>query len=75
MKTSAGLIWLISLEVEFLPWWQEIILNWVSTWSTIGTMVVVSADGESTAEWDLPPDWELDRIALEEQWGAQCRDS
>jgi hypothetical protein len=67
---------LFDINISFLPWWQEIILNWVATWDTVSIVLVVSSDGQDQAQWDAPADWELDKINLEQQWEAdQCRDT
>ena len=66
MKRSASPSWLISRELPWLSWWQELILNWVSSWHAIGDLAVTSADGESYCSWELPTDIELARMELEE---------
>ena len=66
MKRAADLSWLTDRTVPWLHWWQELILNWVSTWNTVGTIHIVSADGELHASWDLPSDLDLHRMELEE---------
>ncbi len=68
MKRASGLSWLLSRDLEWLPWWQELILNWVASWASLSTILVVSADGEERCEWDLPTDVELARAELEEQF-------
>lgn len=67
MKRSASLSWLLlDRQAHWLPWWQEMVLNWVSSWRTVGPVVVVSADGEHEMTWDVPTDLELQRAELEE---------
>jgi hypothetical protein len=66
VKRAANISLLLSRDFSWLPWWQELILNWISSWSTIGTLLVTSADHEHQAEWHLPSDIELDRAQLEE---------
>ena len=66
MKRAADLSWLTDRTVPWLHWWQELILNWVSTWNTVGTIHIVSSDGELHASWDLPSDLTLQRLELEE---------
>lgn len=66
MKRSASLSLLIDRNTPWLSWWQELVLNWVSSWATIGTLVVTSADNDHQAEWHVPTDVEMARAELEE---------
>ncbi len=66
MKRASSPSWLISRELPWLAWWQELILNWVSSWHAVGELTVVSADGEDICCWDIPTDLELARMELEE---------
>lgn len=66
MKRSASLSWLLGRDVDWLPWWQELILNWVASWGSLASLTVVSANGEEQCTWDLPTDLELARAELEE---------
>jgi hypothetical protein len=66
MKRSSSLSWLLSRDVEWLPWWQELFLNWVASWGSLSSLTVVSADREVYASWDLPTDVDLQRAELEE---------
>lgn len=66
MKRATSLALLLDRNTAWLPWWQELILNWVSSWSSIGTLVVTSADNDHQAEWDVPTDTELARAEFEE---------
>lgn len=66
MKRSASLSWLLDRQTPWLPWWQELLLNWVASWSSIGTLVVTQANGEEDMSWNLPTDLELHRAQLEE---------
>jgi hypothetical protein len=66
MKRAANLGWLVDRCTPWLAWWQELILNWVASWSTVSTLVVVSADGELQCSWSLPSDLEIDRQRLEQ---------
>lgn len=66
MKHAADLALLLDRNTAWLSWWQELILNWVSSWATIGTLVVTSADNDHQAEWHVPSDLELQRLELEE---------
>jgi hypothetical protein len=53
--------------VSWLAWWQELILNWVSSWEAVGTITVSSAaDPDEWMAWDLPTDLDLKRMKLEE---------
>jgi hypothetical protein len=66
LKRASSPSWLISRELLWLSWWQELILNWVSSWHEVGDLTVTSADGESYCSWELPTDIELARMELEE---------
>jgi hypothetical protein len=48
----------------WLRWWQEIILNWVSTWSTISVLIVASPDDEHNCQWN--DDYDAIRAGLEQ---------
>jgi hypothetical protein len=65
MKRSSSLSWLVSRNVPWLPWWQELLLNWISSWASITSLTVVSADREQYVSWDLPTDLELQKAELE----------
>jgi hypothetical protein len=66
MKRSSSLSWLVSRDVPWLPWWQELILNWAASWGSLSSLTVVSADRELFVSWDLPTDVDLQRAELEE---------
>jgi len=66
MKRSATLSWLLDRHTPWLAWWQELLLNWVSSWASVGALVVTAADGDEYTEWSLPTDLELKRQELEE---------
>lgn len=66
MKRAASIGWLTDRCNPWLNWWQELLLNWVASWSSISVLVVVSADGETQCEWSLPSDLEMDRQRLEQ---------
>ena len=66
MKRASSPSWLISRQLPWLAWWQELILNWVASWHAIGDLTVTSADGEAYCAWELPTDIELARMELEE---------
>jgi hypothetical protein len=65
MKRATRLSWLLDRDVAWLPWWQELILNWAASWGTVASLTVVAADGEEYCTWDLPTDLELQRAELE----------
>lgn len=68
MKRSIGGFYgLIDRRYACLRWWQELILNWVASWENIAIVMVITNDGQQI-EWDVPPDYERDRMELEEQW-------
>lgn len=66
MKRLTTLGWLLDRQVDWLPWWQELILNWISTWSTISILHVVAPNREDCFTWDLPTDLEHHRDQLEQ---------
>lgn len=66
MKRAATPSWLISREIHWLSWWQELIINWVASWGAVGTLVVTSADRDRECSWDVPSDLQLARMKLEE---------
>lgn len=67
MKRSATPSHLLDFCTPWLAWWQELILNWVSSWDTIGAITVTHpTDPDEWTAWDLPSDLELQRIELEE---------
>jgi hypothetical protein len=66
MKRAANLSWLLARDMPWLSWWQELVVNWVASWRTVSSVVVISADGEEQGEWHLPSDTDLRRLELEE---------
>ena len=67
VKRSATPWHLLDRSTPWLAWWQELILNWVSGWQSIGCLTVTSAaDPDEFAAWDLPTDLDLQRMELEE---------
>ena len=48
-----------------LPWWQELILDWVSSWQTIRYLRVEAVASGSSLEWDCPTDTDFARQNLE----------
>lgn len=49
---------------DWLPWWQELILNWVGSWRTVAQVTVISASRESYL--DYLSEAETVRIRLEQ---------
>ena len=70
MKRATSLSLLLSRDTHWLAWWQELILNWVSSWDTVGDLTVSSSDGEHYTAWELPSDLDLKRMELEELLSA-----
>ena len=66
MKRAATLSTLVDRSTPWLTWWQELILNWVASWQSIGTLHVTSSTTDDTLTWDVPTDLELARLELEE---------
>ena len=66
MKRACSLSWLLERSNRWLPWWQELTLNWVASWRSVGTLVVCSADGQEECHWSLPSDVDMQRAELEQ---------
>jgi len=66
MKQAASPSYLLDRSTPWLMWWQELILNWVASWRTVGVIAVVSPDGEHEMTWSVPDDVEMQRMQLEE---------
>jgi len=66
LKRASSPSWLISRQLPWLSWWQELILNWVSSWDSVAHLTVVSADEQHECSWDIPTDLKLARMELEE---------
>jgi hypothetical protein len=66
VKRAAHLSWFVGRDFPWLSWWQELVLNWVASWATVGVLVVTAADSDEQAEWHLPTDLELQKMELEE---------
>jgi hypothetical protein len=49
---------------DALPWWQELLLDWIATWQTIRYLQVESVDGESLI-WECPTHLDYARQELE----------
>lgn len=61
MKRSSTPSWLLDRSTPWLARWQELVPNWMACWSSVGLVVITSADGEHQAAWDLPTDLELQK--------------
>ena len=46
-------------------------LNWVASWETIETLHVTSGKTDQAAVWEVPSDWDLVRMELEELLSAE----
>jgi hypothetical protein len=66
MKRAATLASILSRDTPWLRWWQGILLNWVASWDSVGTITVTRPDGDEYVAWDLPSDLDLKRLELEE---------
>jgi hypothetical protein len=67
VKKAANPAHLLSRDTPWLSWWQELILNWVSSWESIGCLTVSHpTDDDLWMAWDLPSDLDLQRMELEE---------
>ena len=43
MKRAASPASLLDRSTPWLRWWQELILNWVASWSTVAEVTVTSS--------------------------------
>ena len=75
MKKAATLWAILNRCTPWLRWWQELILNWVASWRTVSTIVVVSADGDLQCQWNVPSDLDLQKMELEELLGQEPCDT
>ena len=66
MKRPTTISTLLDTSTPWLSWWQELILNWAASWETIETLHVTSAVTDDCLTWDVPSDWDLARLDLEE---------
>lgn len=66
MKRAAKISTLLDRTTPWLAWWQELILNWVASWATVGELTVTSSTEDEYVGWDVPTDLELARMELEE---------
>lgn len=74
MKRAASISALLDTSTPWLAWWQEIVLNWVSSWHAVSTLVVTNANGDDYVAWEVPSDLELQRLQLEELLDAPVKD-
>jgi hypothetical protein len=66
MKRASTLRYLFDRTTPWLAWWQELILNWVASWETIENLHVTSSRTDDEITWNIPSDWDLVRMELEE---------
>ena len=66
MKRASTISTLLDTSTPWLTWWQELILNWAASWDSIKTLHVTSAVTDDCLTWDVPSDWDLARLDLEE---------
>ena len=71
MKKAASISTLLDCSTPWLPWWQELILNWVSSWHSVSTLVVTSSNCDDFVAWEVPSDLELQRLHLEQLLDAE----
>ena len=66
MKRAASPASLLDRSTPWLRWWQELILNWVASWSTVGEVNVTISTTDEYIGWNVPTDIDLARMQLEE---------
>lgn len=66
MKRATRISTLLDRSAPWLSWWQELILNWVASWRTVGVLNVGSATTDDYLVWEVPTDLELARLEMEE---------
>ena len=66
MKRAASPASLLDRSTPWLRWWQELILSWVASWSTVGEVTVTSSTTDEYIGWNVPTDIDLARMQLEE---------
>jgi hypothetical protein len=71
VKRATRISTLLDRSAPWLSWWQELILNWVASWRTVGVLNVSSATTDDYLVWDVPSDLELARLELEELLDVQ----
>jgi hypothetical protein len=74
MKRASTISTLLDTSTPWLAWWQELILNWVSSWHAVSSLVVTQADGDDFVAWEVPSDLELQRLQLEQLLDAPVKD-
>lgn len=74
MKKATRLSTLLDCSTPWLAWWQELILNWVSSWHAVSTLVVTSSNCDDFLAYEVPSDLELDRFKLEELLDAPVKE-
>jgi hypothetical protein len=74
MKKAASISALLDTSTPWLAWWQELILNWVSSWHAVGTLLVTEAGGDDFLAYEVPSDLELNRLQLEELLDAPVKE-
>ena len=71
MKRASTISDLLDRSIQWLAWWQELILNWVASWESVETLHVTSSKTDQDVTWDIPTDLELARQELEELLSAE----
>lgn len=71
MKRASTISDLFDRSTPWLDWWQELVLNWASSWETIEMLHVTSSRTDQDVTWDIPTDLELARQELEELLNAE----
>ena len=66
MKRAASPASLLDRYTPWLRWWQELILNWVASWSTVAEVTVTSSTTDEYIGWNVPTYIDLARMQLEE---------
>ena len=71
MKRASTISDLFDRSTPWLDWWQELVLNWVASWETIENLHVTSGRPDDEITWNIPSDWDLVRMELEELLDAE----
>jgi hypothetical protein len=66
MKRAATPSSLLDRSTPWLAWGQELILNWVASWHSIGILHVTSSQTDEDLTWSVPSDLDLAQLELEE---------
>ena len=61
----ARLSWLLDRTFPWLAWWEELLLNWLTTSSRIGSIQVISRCGTTQGTWTVPSPLDQQKQALE----------